>query len=123
MTSRRLAPGERVDGVAVFECPAFKESNERLELRMAQADQVDHPMLVPCHFIAMRFPMNQVTDKNATRRPRCSPGWELQPNGTGQAVSSSTTTEQLRQLASWQSSAIFGIPVQPSLLLSAPSCE
>jgi hypothetical protein len=64
MTSRRLAPGERVDGVAVFESPALKESNERLELRLAQADQIDHPILVPCHFIAMRFPMNQVTDKN-----------------------------------------------------------
>ena len=53
MTSRRLAPGERVDGVAVFERPAFKESNERLELRLAQADQVDHPILVPVPFIAM----------------------------------------------------------------------
>jgi len=53
MTSRRLEPGERVDGVAVFERPAFKESNERLELRLAQADQVDHPILVPVPFIAM----------------------------------------------------------------------
>jgi hypothetical protein len=53
MTSRRLAPGERTDGVAVFERPAFKESNERLELRLAQADQVDHPILVPVPFIAM----------------------------------------------------------------------
>jgi len=123
MTSRRLAPGERVDGVAVFECPAFKESNERLELRMAQADQVDHPILVPCHFIAMRFPMNQVTDKNATRRSRCSPGWELQPIWTGPRRLQLDDTEQLRQLASWQSAAIFGIPIQPSLLLSAPSCE
>lgn len=54
MTSRRLAPGERADGVAVFERPPFKESNERLELRLAQADQVDHPILVPVPFIAMR---------------------------------------------------------------------
>ena len=53
MTSRRLAPGERSDGVAVFERPAFKESSERLELRLAQADQVDHPILVPVPFIAM----------------------------------------------------------------------
>lgn len=53
MTSRRLAPGERSDGVAVFERPAFKESNERLELRLAQADQVDHPILVLVPFIAM----------------------------------------------------------------------
>lgn len=53
MTSRRLAPGERADGVAVFERPAFKESNERIELRLAQAGQVDHPILVPVPFIAM----------------------------------------------------------------------
>jgi hypothetical protein len=53
MTSRRLAPGERADGVAIFERPAFKESSERLELRLAQADQVDHPILVPVPFIPM----------------------------------------------------------------------
>jgi hypothetical protein len=53
MTARRLAPGERSDGVVVFERPAFKESGERLELRLAQADQVDHPILLPVPFIAM----------------------------------------------------------------------
>lgn len=53
MTTRRLAPGERSDGVVVFERPPFKESSERLELRLAQADQVDHPILLPVPFIAM----------------------------------------------------------------------
>lgn len=53
ITARRLAPGERSDGVVVFERPAFKESGERLELRLAQADQVDHPILLPVAFIAM----------------------------------------------------------------------
>lgn len=53
MTLRRLRPGERVDGVAVFERPSFKESGERLELRLAQADQVDHPLILPVPFIAM----------------------------------------------------------------------
>ena len=53
MTLRRLHPGERADGVAVFERPAFKESGERLELRLAQADQVDHPLILPVPFIAM----------------------------------------------------------------------
>ena len=53
MTLRRLRPGERADGVAVFERPAFKESGERLELRLAQADQVDHPLVLPMPFIAM----------------------------------------------------------------------
>jgi hypothetical protein len=46
-------PGERSDGVVVFERPAFKESSERLELRLAQADRVDHPILLPLPFITM----------------------------------------------------------------------
>ncbi len=53
MTLRRLRPGERSDGVAVFERPAFKESRETLELRLARADQVDHPLLMAVPFIAM----------------------------------------------------------------------
>ncbi len=52
MTSRRLRPGERSDGVAVFERPAFKESNEELELRLAQSDRVDRPLQLPVQFIA-----------------------------------------------------------------------
>ncbi len=35
MTTRRLGPGERADGVVVFERPAFKESTEKLELQLA----------------------------------------------------------------------------------------
>jgi hypothetical protein len=54
MTARRLAPGERTDGVVVFERPAFKESTEKLELQLAQADQVDHPILLPVPFTASR---------------------------------------------------------------------
>lgn len=50
MTRRRLAPGERADGVAVFERPAFKESAERLELQLARSDQVDRPILLPVPF-------------------------------------------------------------------------
>lgn len=53
MTLRRLQPGERTDGVVVFERPAFKESGEKLELRLAQADQVDRPLILPVPFIAM----------------------------------------------------------------------
>ena len=52
MTSRRLAPGERADGVVVFERPAFKESTEKLELQLARADQVDRPVLLPVPFTA-----------------------------------------------------------------------
>ena len=52
MSARRISPGERVDGVVEFERPAFKESGEALQLRLAQADQVDRPLIVPIPFIA-----------------------------------------------------------------------
>jgi hypothetical protein len=52
MTTRRLAPGERADGVVVFERPAFKESSEKLQLQLAQAEQVDRPILLPVPFTA-----------------------------------------------------------------------
>ena len=52
MTTRRLAPGARADGVVVFERPNFKESRERLLLVVAQAEQVDRPILVPIAFVA-----------------------------------------------------------------------
>ncbi|HEX7289381.1 MAG TPA: hypothetical protein VF532_24575 [Candidatus Angelobacter sp.] len=50
LTSRRLAPGERVDGVVVFARPAFKESNEKLQLQLVEAAQVDRPILVSIPF-------------------------------------------------------------------------
>lgn len=52
MTTRRLAPGARADGVVVFERPGFKESSERLLLAVAQAEEVDHPVLAPLAFVA-----------------------------------------------------------------------
>jgi hypothetical protein len=52
MTTRRLRPGERADGVIVFERPSFKESAEKLQLQLAQAEQVDRPILLPVPFIA-----------------------------------------------------------------------
>jgi len=52
MTSRRLAPGERADGVVVFERPAFKESGEKLQLQLAEPAQVDRPILLPVPFTA-----------------------------------------------------------------------
>lgn len=52
LTSRRLPPGGKAEGVVVFERPAFKESQERLELEIARADQVDKPVLVPIAFVA-----------------------------------------------------------------------
>lgn len=52
MTARRLAPGARADGVVMFERPTFKESSERLLLQVAQAEEVDRPVLVPIAFVA-----------------------------------------------------------------------
>jgi hypothetical protein len=52
MTTRLLKHGERLDGVVLFERPVFKESNEKLQLRLAESEQVDHPILLPVPFIA-----------------------------------------------------------------------
>lgn len=52
LTTRRLAPGARADGVVVFERPNFKESSERLLLVVAQAEEVDRPVLAPIAFVA-----------------------------------------------------------------------
>jgi hypothetical protein len=52
MTTRKLAPGARANGVVVFERPSFKESSERLLLAVAQAEEVDRPVLAPIAFVA-----------------------------------------------------------------------
>jgi hypothetical protein len=52
MSARRLAPGARADGVIVFERPSFKESNEHLLLAIAQAEEVDRPVLAPIAFVS-----------------------------------------------------------------------
>jgi hypothetical protein len=46
----RLEPGGRADGVVVFDRPNFKESTEKLFLQIAQADQVDRPILIRLPF-------------------------------------------------------------------------
>ena len=52
ISARRLPPGARADGVVVFERPSFKESSERLLLAVAQAEEVDRPVLAPIAFVA-----------------------------------------------------------------------
>ena len=52
ITSPRLAPGARADGIVVFDRPTFKESSERLLLALAQAEEVDRPVLAPIAFVA-----------------------------------------------------------------------
>lgn len=50
LSSTRLDPGERADGVVVFDRPNFKQSTEKLFLQIAQADQVDRPILIRLPF-------------------------------------------------------------------------
>jgi hypothetical protein len=50
LSTTRLEPGARADGVVVFDRPNFKESSEQLFLQIAQADQVDRPILIRLPF-------------------------------------------------------------------------
>jgi len=50
LSATRLEPGGRADGVVVFDRPNFKESTEKLFLQVAQADQVDLPILIRLPF-------------------------------------------------------------------------
>ena len=50
MSRRRLGPGERADGVVVFQRPSFKQSTETLFLQMAESGAVDRPALAPIGF-------------------------------------------------------------------------
>jgi len=50
LSKTRLEPGSRADGVVVFDRPNFKESTEKLFLQIAQADQVDQPILIHLPF-------------------------------------------------------------------------
>ena len=49
-STTRLEPGRRADGVVVFDRPNFKDSTEKLYLQIAQADQVDQPILIQFPF-------------------------------------------------------------------------
>lgn len=50
LSATRLEAGERADGVVVFDRPNFKQSSEKLFLQIAQADQVDRPILIRLPF-------------------------------------------------------------------------
>jgi hypothetical protein len=50
LSASRLEPGGRADGVVVFDRPSFKQSTEKLFLQIAQADQVDRPILIRLPF-------------------------------------------------------------------------
>lgn len=50
LSKRRVGPGERADGVVLFERPPYKQSNETLLLQVAESAAVDRPALVPIGF-------------------------------------------------------------------------
>jgi hypothetical protein len=50
LSKRRLGPGERADGVVLFERPPYKMSKETVLLQMAEAGAVDRPALAPIGF-------------------------------------------------------------------------
>lgn len=50
LSRRRIGPGERADGVVLFERPPHKRSNETLFLQMAESGAVDKPALAPIGF-------------------------------------------------------------------------
>jgi hypothetical protein len=52
LAARRLPPRATTEGTVVFERPAFKESREQLLLQIAQAEEVDRPILAPIAFVA-----------------------------------------------------------------------
>ena len=53
ITARKLQPGQRADGVVVFERPSFKESFERLQLQLAETEDVDRPLVLPVPFTSV----------------------------------------------------------------------
>lgn len=50
LSQRRLGPGERADGVAVFGRPGYKQSRETMMLQVAESGSVDRPALAPIGF-------------------------------------------------------------------------
>lgn len=50
LSKRRIGPGERADGVVMFERPPYKRSSETLFLQMAESGAVDKPALAPIGF-------------------------------------------------------------------------
>lgn len=56
LSRRKLSAGERADGVAQFEKPAFKQSHESYFLQIAESGAVDLPVLVPIR-LGMSIPL------------------------------------------------------------------
>ena len=50
ISQRRIGPGDRADGVVLFERPAIKQSTEGLFLQIADSAAIDQPVLAPINF-------------------------------------------------------------------------
>lgn len=59
LSKRRIGPGQRADGVVLFERPPYKLSNEMLLLQVADSGAVDRPALVPMGFGISTAPEGQ----------------------------------------------------------------
>jgi len=59
LSRRRISPGERADGVVVFNRPPYKQSNEMLFLQVAESGAVDRPALAPIGFGISSFDFNR----------------------------------------------------------------
>lgn len=62
LSQRRLGPGERADGVVMFERPPYKQSNETLFLQVAEAGAIDKPALAPIGFGVSKLQDNEASD-------------------------------------------------------------
>jgi hypothetical protein len=67
MSRRRIGPGERADGVVVFNRPPFKQSNETLFLQVAETGAVDRPALAPIGFGISSYEFRE-EGSNGTRK-------------------------------------------------------
>ena len=59
LSRRRIGPGERADGVVVFNRPPYKQSNETLFVQVAESGAVDRPALAPIGFGISSFDFNR----------------------------------------------------------------
>ena len=50
ISQRRIGPGDRADGVVLFERPAIKQSTQGLFLQIADSAAIDQPVLAPINF-------------------------------------------------------------------------
>jgi hypothetical protein len=67
LSTRRLAPGERADGVVMFTRPPYKQSNETLFLQVAEAGAIDKPALAPIGFGVSKLRQEAISDGRARK--------------------------------------------------------